>query len=150
MFLPVWVLGVQLFILHVALLLEQLEDLLWPACLSSVIKESRLLKDEPLPQILIPAVGESADEMRNVVIRSLFAVVASLLDDEAFAEIVEAFNVQLVLLGELVDFLGEVLPLSILVRIIQELNLFQYLQSTNSNLLELVNSNHLMRWLIVH
>lgn len=108
------------------------------------------MKDEPLPQILIPAVGESADEMRNVVIRSLFAVVASLLDDEAFAEIVEAFNVQLVLLGELVDFLGEVLPLSILVRIIQELNLFQYLQSTNSNLLELVNSNHLMRWLIVH
>ena len=42
------------------------------------------------------------------------------------------------------------LAMSILVRVVQELDLLQHLEATDRDLLELVDPNNLLGWLIIH
>ena len=54
------------------------------------------------------------------------------------------------LLGKLVDFTSHQIALGILIRVVQELDLLQDLQSANGDLLELVDAYDLLRRPIIH
>lgn len=114
------------------------------------MEESRLLKDEPSAKVLITAVCQATNEMRNIVIGRFFAIVACSLSNESILRIVETFNIKLVLFSEFVDLQGKLLAVRVFVRIVQELDFLQDLKTTDSNLLELVDPNDLMRRLVVH
>lgn len=76
----------------------------------SVEEEASLLGDQPLAQVLVPAIGESADEVRDVVVLDCFGHFSLGHLGPAFCEIVVvALDVQPLLLGVVIDFLGHLL-----------------------------------------
>jgi len=58
-------------------------------------------------------------------------------------------DVELMLSRIFVDFLQHEVPISVLVRVIQELNPLQDLETVYRGLLELVDADDVLRWLIV-
>ncbi len=50
---------------------DDLFDLLWVGCLESEVKQARFLGQEPLSQLIVATVSQTADEMRDVVIRAM-------------------------------------------------------------------------------
>jgi len=107
---------------------------LWPASLRSVVEQSGLLLNKPLPQLFISAIGKSADEVRYVVVLGFLVIVSSFLREKSAAvDIVDAFHIQLMLSGILVDFESELITLAIFVGIVEELNLLQHLESADGH-----------------
>lgn len=56
------------------MLAQKLENLRGAGCLQPDLKQPGLLGKEPLPQVLIAAVGKSANEMRDVIILAEFLI----------------------------------------------------------------------------
>jgi len=132
--LPIIVIDVQLLVVHVTFVLQQFENLLWPASLRSVVEQSGLLLNKPLPQLFISAIGKSADEVRYVVVLGFLVIVSSFLREKpTTVDIVDAFHIQLMLSGILVDFESELITLAIFVGIVEELNLLQHLESADGH-----------------
>jgi len=132
--LPIIVIDVQLLVVHVTFVLQQFENLLWPASLRSVVEQSGLLLNKPLPQLFISAIGKSADEVRYVVVLGFLVIVSSFLREKSTTvDIVDAFHIQLMLSGILVDFESELITLAIFVGIVEELNLLQHLESADGH-----------------
>lgn len=88
--------------------------------------------------------------MRNVVVCRFLAIISRLLCDETLFNVVKAFHIKFVLLGEFIDLLGKLLTMSIFVRVVQKLNFLENLQTADGDLLELMDTNDFLRRLVVH
>ena len=115
-----------------------------------MIKESSFLSCEPFSQVVIPAVGKSTNEVTDVIILISRQKVSGGHLAEFFGSlIINAFDVQFVLPRIIIYLIHHLLVLSFLVLIVQKLDLFQHLKSRHSDVLELVNTNYIVRWLVV-
>ena len=110
----------------------------------SIEEESGLLLNEPLAQVIVSAVGESADEVRDVVVLDCFGHLSLRHLGPPFSVvIIEPFDVDALLLRVVVDLLGHHLMRAFLVGIVHELDLLEHLQPGNGDALELKDANGL-------
>lgn len=113
-------------------------------------EEPGLLRGKPLAQVFVPAVGESANEVTDVVILLGCLDLDKVSLGEGLGDsIVLAFDVKAVLLAVLVDLLGHHIVESLFVLVVEELDLLEDLETGDSNMLKLMDPNCLLRWFIV-
>jgi hypothetical protein len=122
---------------------------------------------EPFTKLFIPAISQSADEVRNVVVGSVLSVVSVLqsrvlMSTIGFLLLESAFEGQFVFIGKAVSLLNDLV--FILVRVmpscantkldrvnyLHKFNFPKYLESVKSNGLELVEGNDVLRSFIIH
>ena len=121
-----------------------------------MVKEPCLLGHKPFSELIVSAISQSTDEMRNFVVgHSLLELILWNLGEVtplalSFLErIVNTFNIESMLSGVFVDLFSHVLLRSFFIRIIQKLDLFQHLKPRNSDVLKLVNSDDVMGCFVV-
>lgn len=137
-------------VVHVALVSEHLQHLLRTETCESVIEQPCLLSCEPLSQVVISAVGKTTDEVTDVVVLlGLLEVLADSLGELLLAWVEDSLDVEFVLLGIGIDLLGHLVMHSLLVLVVHKLDFLEHLKARNGNVLELVDANNIMRWLII-
>ncbi len=121
--------------------------------MDSNVEESRLLINEPSPQLLIPAVGQSAQEVRRVIIHVGLGIIGYVdklalhLSGDLGILLELAFNCHFVLGSVLIDILNNCAKFFVL--IIQELYSFEDLKPVESELGELVETDGALRGFLV-
>ena len=68
---PLWVGLLDALVVEAEVVCDDVLDASWASALQAQVKESTLLREEPLAQLFVAAVGEAADEVRDVVILAL-------------------------------------------------------------------------------
>lgn len=84
-----------------------------------------------------------------VILDCLSHLSGRLLSKLVTSFVVKAFNVELVLSGVGIDLLGHDVVTSLFVRVVQELDLLQDLETRHSDTLELVDAYCLLWWLVI-
>lgn len=143
----------ELVVVHLAFLLEQSQHLVGFKWLKSVVEKASLLQHEPSSQVVISAIGQSTDEMGNIVVfQCLFEInLLGLLVLDSFRHIWvnDTFDIESVLSRVFIDFMGDQFLGTFLISVIQELDLLEDLQPADGDVLEFVDADHVLRWLVI-
>ena len=143
----------ELVVVHLTFLLEQSQHLVGFKWLKSVVEKASLLQHEPSSQVVISAIGQSTDEMGNIVVfQGLFEInLLGLLVLDSFRHIWvnDTFDIESVLSRVFIDFMGDQFLGTFLISVIQELDLLEDLQPADGDVLEFVDADYVLRWLVI-
>jgi len=143
----------ELVVVHLAFLLEQSQHLVGFKWLKSVVEKASLLQHEPSSQVVISAISQSTDEMGNIVVfQRLFKInLLGLLVLDSFRHIWvnDTFDIESVLSRVFIDFMGDQFLGTFLISVIQELDLLEDLQPADGDVLEFVDADYVLRWLVI-
>lgn len=143
----------ELVVVHLTFLLEQSQHLVGFKWLKSVVEKASLLQHEPSSQVVISAISQSTDEMGNIVVfQCLFEInLLGLLVLDSFRHIWvnDTFDIESVLSRVFIDFMGDQFLGTFLISVIQELDLLEDLQPADGDVLEFVDADHVLRWLVI-
>ena len=143
----------ELIVVHLAFLLEQSQHLVGFEWLKSVVEKASLLQHEPSSQVVISAISQSTDEMGNIVVfQSLLKInLLGLLVLDSFGHIWvnDTFDIESVLSRVFIDFMGDQFLGTFLISVIQELDLLEDLQPADGDVLEFVDADYVLRWLVI-
>ena len=143
----------ELVVVHLTFLLEQSQHLVGFKWLKSVVEKASLLQHEPSSQVVISAIGQSTDEMGNIVVfQCLFKInLLGLLILDSFRHIWvnDTFDIESVLSRVFIDFMGDQFLGTFLISVIQELDLLEDLQPADGDVLEFVDADYVLRWLVI-
>ena len=143
----------ELVVVHLAFLLEQSQHLVGFKWLKSVVEKASLLQHEPSSQVVISAISQSTDEVGNIVVfQRLFKInLLGLLVLDSFRHIWvnDTFDIESVLSRVFIDFMGDQFLGTFLISVIQELDLLEDLQPADGDVLEFVDADYVLRWLVI-
>ena len=143
----------ELVVVHLTFLLEQSQHLVGFKWLKSVVEKASLLQHEPSSQVVISAISQSTDEMGNIVVfQRLFKInLLGLLVLDSFRHIWvnDTFDIESVLSRVFIDFMGDQFLGTFLISVIQELDLLEDLQPADGDVLEFVDADYVLRWLVI-
>lgn len=118
-----------------------------------MVEKASLLHHKPSSEVVISAICQSTDEVGNIVVfQCLFEInFLGLLVLDSFRRIWvnDTFDIKSMLSRVFIDFMGYQFLGAFLISVIQELDLLKYLQPTNGDILEFVDADNVLRWLVI-
>ena len=118
-----------------------------------MVKEPCLLGHKPFSELIVSAISQSTDEMGNIVVfQRLFKInLLGLLVLDSFRHIWvnDTFDIESVLSRVFIDFMGDQFLSTFLISVIQELDLLEDLQPADGDVLEFVDADYVLRWLVI-